>query len=502
MKEHFKSLLLIVLMISTIYLTKVMFANEKIVVEELKIEYEKVDFLKIVKPQNYFFNFGDSFIKYFDEYDISINDKFYHVNIKDEYETSIKNFIYNSEVINLEVISKEKWSLIFRGKSVLAEYSFPIKIKNLFEVYGFNTTLRGGSNVNVTSILLPANDSSTIYIHDGVEEIYYKIVSNESEVWITDIYRILKENNVPNYYKEIGEKYGLSDLVSELSLDYIDNIKTKLLLIPSELSREHEKVTITSEINLNGVYPKKEIEEHVRKVFDNDMSFVKKSVYDDMSTAFLYGYGEKIYKVNVDGSFDYTAKQGDYIDQPINFLDGITQSMHQIKKMSLLNDLYLADYKVNLIAEGYETIYYFNLELEGSPYYLPSVESGYLVEIRFINGYLVKAKIFSKIKYPVPKKNYEITNVKFNFNELLTQNIDIFVEGYLIDRSDLDIEKKDVWKLCLYEMNEISLNYYVLTTSGKKEELIPVWNILIANTRYFVDLSNNEIISSEKENKE
>ena len=64
--------------------------------------------------------------------------------------------------------------------------------------------------------------------------------------------------------------------------------------------------------------------------------------------------------------------------------------------------------------------------------------------------------------------------------------------NYIEDHPVLEVDESDILYMCLYEMSNLELNYYILA-----EELIPVWDMVIANTRYFIDISTGEIIRDE-----
>ena len=68
--------------------------------------------------------------------------------------------------------------------------------------------------------------------------------------------------------------------------------------------------------------------------------------------------------------------------------------MHQIKKMGdvLSASIYLSNYTQTQTADGYETIYSFNYKKDGIPFHSIQGKYGSIIEVKFNNTDLVKAK--------------------------------------------------------------------------------------------------------------
>lgn len=495
MKEFGKSLLLVMLTISAILMTKSVFVVDSFEEPYSKEEYVIKDLLKLIKPQNYSINFGDSFIKIY-------SDEQEHIAIRDEYNKIFNNFINSSNDILIEETSMLNWQDQTKRKSIRVDYPFSISLKILLELYGIKPEMTESSeSISVSSILFLVNNPNIIYIKDDSNYKYYRIpgenVENFAEVLYDSLFDISEK---PNEYRMLESRFKLvNEDVGALNKYGLD--QPNLLLTPITLATEYPKYEMASEIDVKDS-PTKLIEAYAKEIFANDMSFVKKSVYYDNSTIYIYGYGEKVFKVNSDGSLEYLVKaNANTLPSAIEFVDGLNKSMNQINKMGVPSDtIYLSNYSQIKRGDSYETVYNFNYRRYGIPFHSVQSSDGSIIEVKFLNTDLVKAKKYARIR----TQEINDTNLnKVDFKDIFTINSNEieFVIHYKEDHNKLTVDDSDIVLMCLYEMKSLELNYYIDTT-GLSDKLTPVWNLVIANTRYFIEIDTGKIIRFEKVNKE
>ena len=91
MKELIKSFLLFSLTISALILTGTVFMTEEPEAVEVPEVYNKTDLIKMIRPQNYVFSFGDLFIKIYDD-EYTPKGSYNNILVRSEYEDVLKNF--------------------------------------------------------------------------------------------------------------------------------------------------------------------------------------------------------------------------------------------------------------------------------------------------------------------------------------------------------------------------------------------------------------------------
>lgn len=490
MKEYIKSFLLITLTISALVLTGVVFITKETTVEETPVSYETKDLIKLIRPQNYVFSFGDLFIKiYNDEY--AYDQSFDTVAVRTEYEKVLKNFIDLSMVphdgvyrLQVEPIEKTLWDELLKRRYLEVNYPIDIPFDALLRLYGYNE-VQSESDYRISSILMLVNTNDVIYFHDGKNDNYYRLKGDKTVEWIDDLHAEIDEHrNDDDAYKPIEGRYALL----QTSLQKYDFLEENLLLTPMS-----ENIQLPVYEIARGT----DIDKSVVGVFNNELNFVKKSIYSDNETIYMYGYGEKVLKSNIDGSLEYTVKVNDNASRSsISFIDGLNKSIDMLSKIQAIDDdvenkiqalgntLYLSDYYEVTSQNNIETIYNFNYTKNGIPYYVDNTREGSLIQVRFNNGELVRVKMNTIIAYG----ELDAPQETISFSQIFRANALDFEFEYVKDRPDSNIDKEHILLMCLQELTSLETKYMVID-----ERLIPTWHMVIADTNYVVNLLTSDI---------
>ncbi|MCH4886881.1 hypothetical protein EZV73_04840 [Acidaminobacter sp. JC074] len=487
MKELFKSFLLISLTVSAIILTGAVFMTEPEAESptELPQELEKIDILKMIRPQNYVFSFGDLFIKIYDD-EYTPEGSYNSVQIRQQYEEVLRKFIELSmtptdDVYKLQVepISESLWRDLKTRRYIKADYPVDIPFDSLLKMYNDYDDVVSESDYRISSIIMLVNTKDVIYFYDAKNEAYFKLYGVSPDVWIDEVYNEVDERkSTKDYYKPIEERYALL----KTGLKKYDLLDENMLLTPFTNEINYPAFRIVSSVD---------IEKSAEKVFDYDLSFVKKSVYSDNEIIYMYGYGDKVLRKNDDGSLEYTAKVSENPQKlKLDFNDGLRESLNQINKMhDLGTSLYLSGYSQIESPNEVETVYSFNYTKDGIPYYIDSTRDGSLIEVKFTNDELVRVRMtplitYEELDYPQEQ----------SFGQILTVNETMFVRKYEEDRPDTEIQKADYFLMCLQEMTVLETRYTVVD-----QLLIPTWHIRIAETDYVINLLNRKIMTIDGE---
>jgi len=472
MKEFIRSLMLVCLTISALIMTGAVFMTESSEVPELLEKYDKKDLIKLIRPQNYVFSFGDLFIKIYD-------DTYENIPLRSEYETIFKSFIEAPMEKKLGTSDKDSWNEQLKRKSMRVDYPFDIPLKDLLELYNYNVET-DSEEIHISSVLFLLNRKDVIYIYDKQAEKYYSLSGSEPTEWIDSLYAEIDEKKLEkDTYKPLEARYALLQTgLREYNLQ-----EENLLLTPMASEIDFPKYNI-----VKGELSSVKLEEYANTVFDNDLSFVKKSVYSDNETIFIYGYGEKVFKVSGDGSLEYTVKVNENAPKKaIEFKDGLEKSLTQLNKMGdPSGTLYMSGYKQIETTNAVETVYYFNYAKDGIPFYYSDMRDGHLIEVRFVNEELIKAQ---KNVIIATNENLRDPHFKKNFKLILLRNRFAFEIGYQNDRPLTTVAAEDIYQMCLQEMSSLETKYMIVG-----DELIPTWHIVIADTKYIINLINGELI--------
>lgn len=476
MKEFIRSLMLVCLTISALIMTGAVFMTESSEVVETTIKYDTKDLIKLIRPQNYVFSFGDLFIKIYD-------DTYENIPLRSVYEAVFKGFIDAPSEKKLGASDNDSWNEQLKRKSMRVDYPFDIPLKDLLELYNY-TVETDSEEIHISSVLFLLNRKDIIYIYDQQADKYYSLSGSEPTEWIDSLYEDIAEKKLEkDTYKPLEVRYALLQTgLREYSLS-----EENLLLTPMANEIDFPKYNIVKEIG-EGEPSSEKLERYASSVFDEDLSFVKKSIYSDSQTIFIYGYGEKVFKMSGDGSLEYTVKVNENAPkEAIEFKAGLEKSLTQINKMGdTSRTLYMSGYKQIETTNDVETVYYFNYTKDGIPFYYSDMRDGHLIEVRFVNEELVKAKKNIRI---TTSENLQDPHFKKNFPLILLRNKIAFEIGYQNDRPLTTVAPEDIYQMCLQEMSSLETKYMIVG-----DELIPTWHIVIADTKYIINLINGELI--------
>ncbi len=488
MKEFFKTFILIVLTVSAVYMTRVMFVKDSFEEVLSEIKYENVDPLKLIKPQNYSINFGDSFIKFY-------SDEYNNVNVREKFNNSFSSFVHSLNKIEFVQINESLWQEQLRKKLLRIDYPFPIKIGDLMTIHtGLDFSFdEDDSDISVSSILMLSSNKNSIYFYDETTKSYFIIKDlqnntvddSSSREWVATLIETIEQEEKSDVYRMLEEAYKFMRF--QLS-DY--NLETpNLLLIPDAATYLNPEYEINREFDLAGV-PSKEMKNIVNNIFESKADFVKKNVYSDSAIAYTLRYGERVLLFNPDGSVEYIAKPHDVSkSSKIDFIDGLTRAYDMYGKFGVDNQsVYLSNYETLEIDNKIETTYSFNIRKDNIPLYSNEDLGNSVFKVKFLNEsliYIQKNAWISDIKiYGTGSKVADLSKAMSRIRLHLEVN-------YEKDNPGLDVEKEDIAALSLNNMKSIEINYYVDT---ENEKIIPIWNIVIDQRRYLIDIFHYELI--------
>jgi hypothetical protein len=334
------------------------------------------------------------------------------------------------------------------------------------------------------------NRPDTLYLYDGKNDTYHRLTGGTSRLWINDIYNSVNLLKKPeDVYRSIEDRFNL--ISAGLAKYNLSDENT--LLTPVHKTLSFEKYSTINEIGF-GPNSDNELEKIAKNLFGEDLSFVKKSVYSDKSTIYMYGYGEKVFKINSDGSLEYSVNGAITSEKTaLSFQEGLNKSIDRIQKMGIeIESIYLADYYQIEASNSFETVYAFNYTVNGIPFYTDDTVTNDMVVVRFTNDDLVKLRKHTKIVTPM--STVFQSTISFQ-NVLAREGNRLLIElNFKEDNPNLIVEPLDTALMASQAMEKLDTVYYV-----KNDELIPCWHIRISNTNYLVDLTTGIIINHYKE---
>ncbi len=465
MKEYIKSLILGFLIITSVIMTYYNFYT-KPSLNKVIYENEEKDLIKIIRPQNYIFSFGDLFIK--------LNlDKINNLNIKNQYDKMIKEF-YSGDMTIKETDFKN-WNEKIKKRSFRVKYSFNIPMRSFIKIYGMNRKIE---DIYFNEMLFILDNENSVYLSDGNN--YYILYSNKKYA-LRKLYEAVVAMDTSMYrQKLLDDRYALV----EIGLRNYDIEKPNNILTPISKNNEYPVYQTIKEVEYTD---RDALDLYAKSIFSDDLSYIKKTVYPD-SIIYMYGYGKRIFKINENGTIEYfVTPESSSKNIPINFIKGMNNALFHIEKMGITSDsIYLSHYEV----EDNKSYFYFNYTKNGYPLYIKGMKYGNMISAEFLGDELVK--IVKNIRI-VTNVDLEEVYYRNDFSNILLKNRIKFELEYKKDRPFEKVDSTDIYKMCLQEMTYLDITYF-----SKENKLIPALNIMIADTNYIISLIDGKILDLNK----
>ena len=293
--EIAKSVILVVLFLSTILLLYGFWWNVKPmeigidVIGNQNTSYESLQPQEVIAPTILEISYGDG------RYGVINRDtrKFWWNQQEPSITGGMKEFFASGNIF-VEAITQDQYQEVLASESIKVVFDYDLPLGDTFKLYDIFKPSGVANISNITEIGYSFGSMESIFIYDGYQEAYYRVVGEgdfvESKTFIT-IYKDLIESAYIAYplYIMIGDETDNETLVP----------------LPTEFS--YTISTYNNERILGG----KDFERTLAKTFFGE-SFDFTRVIEDAkgNVTYMYGYGERVFVADRDGSFRYKREGG------------------------------------------------------------------------------------------------------------------------------------------------------------------------------------------------
>lgn len=474
-KEKYKTLLLILLVCISIFLTRKVWMKIPYeifpVFREKEVSNNSYIISDMIVPNKYLLNFnqGNHTLYYSDEkHNLWVSTK------------EILKEVLSTKNYRAESINNEQFMAYQNVKSI--NFIFPEKVNT----YILNKSLEI-KNPNDIYNTLPEIDSIYIYLEKDKpflifsnSQVHIKISDPNIETrGLREVLNGIEEKGDYTYY------YSMRDTLGSMNDIYI----------PYEMTSSLPIVYVDNEININN---KKEITQIAEKFFDRDIDYLREIVENNGST--IYIYNQKVLKIYQNGLLEFFSP----IEQPVlernlyislntagsfisNYI-GAPKGMYLDKIEEIKSDSNL----------GYR--FTFKYRIRGIPVILGDDEIQDFIQIEVFNNYVKSYRRFIRkdvnaLEYKTSKDKqmlsaFEILDLNY---ELIENN---FIEDNVIDNKDVDLEKLrgDIEA----SIQDISMAYYDPCQKQVGEKLVGAWVITVDKRIYVFDIYGGKLVYEKK----
>ncbi len=489
MIEKIKNYSLVALFLSTVLLLyffwgnlsfdDINFQNEQTIEEPPKTDY-------LIKPEQIIVNFGA------DNYTVILPEKrdiWYNDGDKSCMVNEIDRFGQADDILVEEITYDKYQEVMKKYRSIRAEFSYNIPISDFCRNFDINKPQSYNTIQTVTIIGYSTAVEKNLFVFDGKNNKYYRLVAGENKDNIVD-------PDFPGLIASI-ESEGYNSYYPISIYSGVEN--DALTLVPVSLETNLKSFPYRQDTYS---YQAQKINALAENFFGENFDFVRRIIEDNGTVIYMYGYGQNVLIVNTDGSIEYKEEQtNDKIKQ--SFLDALNTAIQYVAKHGSFKSLdgakltpYLKDAILNPAKEeGYRFV--FGMEVNENRLFY---EEGDAIVVDVISGQVTYYKR-NMIDFDQEEldtiETYSAEDV-FSSVNLIAQNYQyifniLLQSGEVETTTDSSVMFEEIASL----VSDMQIGYVRLSDKDVME-IQPVWVVTINDLDIFFDLYSAEPISYSK----
>lgn len=428
--------------------------------------YATEQITELIYPQSYVINFGGG------SHTAAFSDSY---GIWKAVRPGVLTFL--SEKNSEKSITREAWLDKNRFRSVRFDFPVALDPDQFLLLSGSEAAYPGKLGV-IDTILISATEPDTLYIGDSAGGQYYALVGNPGYI---DLENRLKdvEQNAEAEYETIEEHYRIQEILEPANAAALQE---NTVMVPRfEIQPRHI-------LRVRGELPEfsgsEEAQDTVRKLadaaFGNQLTFVNRLMDVNGAVLFLYGYGEKAFRLHPNGVMDYQEKPDPVqINKKTDFLSALNQAAAFIGRVGGYPEgLFLSGYQQTENKLGYR--FYFSYPLEGISVVssvanpkgeLPLAQAPIVVEIQGEQTVFCQRRIASLEGLPLDVT--KLWDRVLSLDEIIVKNYERILPVYIRQSGDAIMDSSIQYRL-LQSIRSVRL-VYCQNSSG--DRMTPAWEI-------------------------
>jgi len=292
--ENIKSVLIVVLMISTMLLLYFFWGDLSL--EDFKLtnsqdNQETMDVKDLIVPSQIIIALGE------DSYKLASIDNW------SEMVQGLDEFM-QSDTLLVEEITKEQYEKVMKSSSIRAKFDYQISLSEFCSAYGIKTSPSFNNIGTISEIGYGTISKESLLIYDSKKMKYYRIIVTNSANRLGRLLTSQMEKESPLYFT-IGKYLG-------------GNVNNKTF-IPITLQTNLHNFDYNREI-----YSKKNdtISTLAQSYFGKNFDFIRKIEEGNGTVIYMYGYGQKVLIVNTNGVIEYKEESAG-VGSEVGYLESL-----------------------------------------------------------------------------------------------------------------------------------------------------------------------------------
>ncbi|MDF3001423.1 MAG: hypothetical protein K0Q48_1542 [Bacillota bacterium] len=437
----------------------------------------------VVKPDKIVINFGNNNYTVITSRSTAI---WYDPAYTDSMAGEFNSFGQAGDIL-VEEITYDKYETVTKYRSIWTEFAYDIPMADFCTIFDIKKPSGYDGIETVTAVGYSTAVDKSIFIYDGKNHKYYRLVADSSKANSADFAKLISKAEGQGYTSYYPVSVILGDSVVNSTLLVPDSVATNLNDFSfRQDTYPNETAKITS----------------IAKNFFGNLDFVRTITEDKGTVIYMYGYGQNVLIVNTDGSIEYKEEQVSGSPQP-NFLDALNLAMQYVEEHGTWKSLngakltpYLKDVTVNPNKKrGYQFV--FGMEINGNRLFY---EDGDPIVITVTSGQVTYYKrnmidfdqeALSSMETYSPESAYSSVN-------LIAQNYqyiyNVLLQTELISTA---VAPDDMFETIAAMVTNMQTGYLRLADTGITE-IQPVWIVSVEDVKIYFDLYTAQPLSYSK----
>jgi len=488
--EKVKSVLLVVLFLSTILLLYFFWENisiNKIAMPQDPIEIEKQEIpqsMDVAQPSRITVSFGAENYTV-----IPFSNKDIWFNSQDEKYSIIEEFSRFGQTENILVmeINQSQFIEVMKESSINAEFFYPIPFADFCEQYEIRKPQSYDAIENISSIGYSVGSPNSLFIYDGKNRKYYILIADSDNTDTLD-------SDLTNFSELISsiESMGYNPYYPLSVFLGVNNSA----LIPLDIESKMRSFSFRQDSYIHQV---DKINEMAESFFGESFDFVRKITEDNGTIIYMYGYGQKVLIVNTDGSFEYKEELLNENNSDQKYFEALETALQFVAvhgSWKSLDGAKLTPYLKNVEMGSDKKKSYrftFGMVANGVPIFYEQGES-IIIDVTMGQVTYYKRNMIDFDQEELDEIETLSTSNTFTAVNMIAQNFELIYEILLENNVVTEItDKNQIFEEVSNHISNMQIGYMKPEFSNTSEnQILPAWIVSIDNIKIFFDLYNAE----------